>query len=294
MKHDLEKILLCPICKGKSFGHHLKALDHNLSGDYFSISQCNNCGYRFTNPRPKEKTIGSYYKSDNYVSHNSSKRGIINKIYHVVRAYQFRKKHKEILSLKKTKENVLLDIGCGTGDFINYMKRKGWNVAGVEADQKARELAKKKVDMEVYSSVSDEKLSKYDVITMWHVLEHIYDLDYFFKKTKLLLKENGVLVIAVPNSNSYDASYYGKDWYAYDPPIHVSHFRKKDIENISNIHGLKLEAIKPLIFDSYYISMLSEKKSKNYSVFGLLRGFISNNKAKRTGEYSSLTFYLFK
>ena len=294
MKHDLEKILLCPICKGKSFGHHLKALDHNFSGDYFSISQCNNCGYRFTNPRPKEKTIGSYYKSDNYVSHNSSKRGIINKIYHVVRAYQFRKKRKEILSLKKTKENELLDIGCGTGDFINYMKRKGWNVAGVEADQKARELAKKKVDLEVYSSVNDEKLSKYDVITMWHVLEHIYDLDYFFKKTKLLLKENGVLVIAVPNSNSYDASYYGKDWYAYDPPIHVSHFRKKDIENISNIHGLKLEAVRPLIFDSYYISRLSEKKSKNYSIFGLYRGFISNNKAKRSGEYSSLTYYLFK
>ena len=294
MKHDLEKILLCPICKGKSIGHHLKALDHNFSGDYFSISQCDKCGYRFTNPRPKEKTIGSYYRSDNYVSHNSSKKGIINKIYHIVRSYQFTKKHKEIISLKKTKENELLDIGCGTGDFINYMKRKGWVVTGVEADQKARALANKKGDWEVYSSVSDEKLSKYDVITMWHVLEHIYDLDYFFKRIKLLLKENGVLVVAVPNSNSYDAAYYGKDWYAYDLPIHVSHFRKKDIENISNIHGLKLEAVKPLFFDSYYISMLSEKKSKNYSVFGLIRGFISNNKAKSNGEYSSLTYYLFK
>ena len=91
MKHDLEKILLCPICKGKSIGHHLKALDHNFSGDYFSISQCDKCGYRFTNPRPKEKTIGSYYRSDNYVSHNSSKKGIINKIYHIVRSYQFTK-----------------------------------------------------------------------------------------------------------------------------------------------------------------------------------------------------------
>ena len=240
MKHDLEKILACPICKNKSIEFYLKAIDHNLSGDYFSISQCRECGFRFTNPRPKEKTIGSYYKSEGYVSHNSTKRGFINKVYHIVRAYQFRRKHKEIVGLKKTKEKKLLDIGCGTGGFLEYMKKNGWGVEGVETDQEARRLAQEKGDLNVYDSVENESLGKYDVITMWHVLEHVYDLDNFFKKIKTLLKKNGVLVVAVPNSNSYDAAYYGEKWFAYDLPIHASHFRKNDIENISIKYGLKL------------------------------------------------------
>ncbi len=294
MKHDLEKISACQICKSKSIEFYLKAVDHNVSGDYFSISQCSACGYRFTNPRPKEKTIGSYYKSEGYISHSSTKKGIINKVYHIVRAYQFKRKCREIVSLKKTKEKDILDIGCGTGDFLKYMKGEGWYAEGVETDQKARSLASKEGGLNVYDSIEDQRLRKYDVITMWHVLEHIYDLVYFFKKIKYLLKENGVLVIGVPNCNSYDASYYGKNWYAYDLPIHTSHFRKNDIENISKLHGLKLKAIKPLVFDAYYISMLSEKKLKNSSFFGLAKGFISNAKAKKSGEYSSLTYYLFK
>ena len=294
MKHDLEKILVCPICKSKHLGFYIKAIDHNVSGDFFSISQCKSCGYRFTNPRPKEKTIGYYYKSDDYISHSSSKKGLINKIYRIVRAYQFRRKHKEIVRLKKTKDKDLLDIGCGTGDFIKYMGENGWSAEGVETDRKARVIAEKQGGLTVYGSIEEKKIHKYDVITMWHVLEHVYDLDYFFKKIKSLLKENGVLVIGVPNSNSYDASFYGKNWYAYDLPIHSSHFRKPDIENLSRIHDFNLTSVNPLIFDAYYISMLSERKSKNPSFFGIIRGFVSNIKAKRSGEYSSLVYYLFK
>ena len=129
---------------------------------------------------------------------------------------------------------------------------------------------------------------------MWHVLEHVYDLDSFLSRIGSLLKKNGILVIGVPNSNSYDAAYYGENWFAYDLPIHVSHFRKNDIQNIFKKHDLKLKAIKPLVFDAYYISMLSEQKSKHSSIFGIVRGFASNTKAKKSGEYSSLTYYLFK
>jgi 2-polyprenyl-3-methyl-5-hydroxy-6-metoxy-1,4-benzoquinol methylase len=294
VKHDLEKIEACPICKSESFSLYIKAVDHNVSGDYFSISQCNGCGYRFTNPRPKEKTIGSYYKSEDYVSHSSTKKGLINKIYHVVRAIQFKRKHKEIVSMQKTKGKDLLDVGCGTGDFIKYMRKNGWKADGVETDKQARGLAKKEGSLRIYSSIEDKNLNKYDVITMWHVLEHIYDLDSFLSRIGSLLKKSGVLVVGVPNSNSYDAAYYGENWFAYDLPIHVSHFRKNDIENIFKKHDLKLKSIKPLVFDAYYISMLSEQKSKNSSLFGLVRGFTSNTKAKKSGEYSSLTYYLFK
>ena len=196
--------------------------------------------------------------------------------------------------MQKTKGKDLLDVGCGTGDFIKHMRKNGWKVDGVETDKQARGLAKKEVGLSIYSSIEDKRLNKYDVITMWHVLEHVYDLDSFLSRIGSLLKKNGILVIGVPNSNSYDAAYYGENWFAYDLPIHVSHFRKNDIQNIFKKHDLKLKAIKPLVFDAYYISMLSEQKAKHSSLFGLVRGFTSNTKAKKSGEYSSLTYYLFK
>ena len=294
MKQELEEILTCQICGNKKLKFHIKAADHNVSGDYFSICECVSCGYRFTNPRPEEQDIGAYYKSDDYVSHNSTKKGFINKVYHIVRAYQFRVKHKTILKLKKSEGKDLLDVGCGTGDFMKYMKHNGWAVEGVEADDTARGVAHKNGGSKIVDSIYENGLGKYDVITMWHVLEHVYDLDKFFNRLKSLLKEDGVLVIGVPNCESYDAKYYKSNWFAYDLPIHLSHFRKADIKNISIKYGFILKHIKPLIFDAYYISMLSEKKSKKITPFGILIGFISNIKAKKSGEYSSLAYFLFK
>lgn len=273
---------------------HIEAVDHNVSGLHFSISQCDNCGYKFTNPRPVEETIGNYYKSDGYVSHNSTKKGIINKIYHIVRNYQFTRKHKQIVKLQISSGKNLLDIGCGTGDFINYMCQRGWSVDGVETDKQARLLAINNSGVSIFESLYSKNLKKYDVITLWHVLEHVYEIKGFVNQLKKLLKKDGLIVVGVPNSASYDANFYGGNWYAYDLPIHSSHFVKGDIKNIANLYGLKLKYIKPLIFDAYYISMLSSKKSKKSIVGGIFRGFISNIKAKKNGQYSSLTYYLFK
>ena len=294
MKHHLEKISSCQICKGTSFKDFLSVIDHNVSGDCFNISECINCGFRFTNPRPKEETIGKYYKSSNYISHSSSKKGLINKIYHIVRNYQFKKKTGLITRRIETHEKKILDIGCGTGDFINYLKEKGWVTAGIETDSGARKIAEEKNQQRVFENIEKLNGEKFDVITMWHVLEHIYDLNTFLKSIYTLLNDKGLLVVGVPNNSSYDAKFYKENWYAYDPPIHLSHFRIKDISKLATAHNFKIKNIDPLIFDAYYISMLSSKKSKKLVISGLFRGWLSNILAKKSGNYSSLAYFLFK
>ena len=294
MKHDLENINSCPVCNGKSFKDFLKVVDHNVSGDKFNISECNDCGFRFTNPRPKENTICKYYKSGNYISHNSSKKGFINKIYYLVRDYQFKIKLNNIANRLATNDKNLLDVGCGTGDFVKYLKNKGWSATGVETDDAARAFAIEENKQRVLKSLKKFKGESFDVITMWHVLEHIYDLNNYLKTLFSLLKDGGMLVVGVPNNASYDAEFYKENWFAYDPPIHLSHFRKKDVEALASNNNFQLKNIDPLIFDAYYISMLSSKKAKGLALSGFFRGWVSNWKAKKSGNYSSLAYYLFK
>ena len=260
MEHKLINIENCPICGCKNNKHFLSAIDHNVSGDSFNVVLCNDCNFKFTNPIPSEGTIGKYYKSENYISHSGTKKGLINYIYHKVRDRQLKMKFNLISSLTKNKS--LLDIGCGTGEFINICKNKSWKVFGLEPDSGARELAKKNynidlLDQEELYNINENKVS---VITLWHVLEHVYNLERDLKQYAKILNDNGYLIIAVPNCNSYDAKYYKEHWAAYDLPIHLYHFTQKDINSLANKTGYKLIKTFPLIYDAFYISMLSEKK----------------------------------
>jgi 2-polyprenyl-3-methyl-5-hydroxy-6-metoxy-1,4-benzoquinol methylase len=295
VEHELEKILACPICGGKDHKKHIEGKDHNVSGKVFAITECTGCEFRFTNPRPKEKHIYKYYQSKNYISHSSTKKGLINKVYHLVRSYQFLKKKKVIQISSNMKKGKILDIGCGSGDFLKYMDSCGWDADGIETDEGARIIAEKKLGRKIEENLdllSEE--NKYDVVSMWHVLEHVYDVEKYLKKVNKLLKNSGVLVVGVPNCASYDAKKYKGNWVAYDLPIHLSHFRKKNVEALAKKSSFKLKEIKPLFFDAYYIGMLSAKKSGSSIVSGFFHGLISNFKAKKTGEYSSLVYFLFK
>jgi len=281
--------------RGKRNKKHLVGQDHNTTGELFSIAECKNCGYRFTSSRPKEKFIGKYYQSKNYISHNSTKKGLINKIYHIVRKYQFYNKSQLIEKYRRTGGKKILDIGCGTGDFLNYMQNKKWEIDGIEKNEGARKIAIKKNNIKINSDLlSLKEKDKYDVVTMWHVLEHIYYPQSYIKKIYKILKKDGVIIIAVPNCNSYDAKKYKENWVAYDLPIHVSHFRKKDIYNIANKNNLKLKHVEPMFFDAYYISMLSSKKKGENIIKGIWNGFMSNIKGKKEKEYSSLMYFLYK
>jgi 2-polyprenyl-3-methyl-5-hydroxy-6-metoxy-1,4-benzoquinol methylase len=296
VKHELVNIESCPICKGKESEQYISAKDHNVSKHIFNIVFCEACGFRYTNPKPSEKTIGKYYQSKNYISHTSSKKGLFNFIYHRVRNYQLNKKERLISTFNKSHSKELLDFGSGTGEFLSFCSNRGWKTTGVEPEKKAADLAVKNhnLNMKTVSGFFESNTEKYDVITLWHVLEHVYDLEKYLIQIHRNIKKGGILVLGLPNSNSYDAIHYKENWVAWDLPIHLYHFTKNDIKRIAKNIGFELIKVKPLIFDSFYISMLSEQKKGRSKLFGIFRGLVSNLKAKKTKEYSSHIYILKK
>lgn len=281
----------CPVCEQGMFDPYLTTRDFSVSGEEFSIVRCRACGFHFTNPVPAADEIGRYYKSENYVSHSSTKRGIINRLYHVVRKYTLKKKVKLVNRLSGGRE--LLDIGSGTGHFLNQAKLARWSVTGLEPDDDARSLGNREFGLTIQPLEQLHKLNDgaYDVITLWHVLEHVYDLKRDVSKMISLLNDQGTLVIAVPNMNSFDASVYKEFWAAYDLPIHLYHFVKTDIEHLFAPFGLELVEMVPMKFDSFYVSMLSEKYRGGSIFRAFFVGLRSNWKAK--GEnYSSMIYIL--
>lgn len=283
----------CPICDNASFSPFLNAIDYTVSRETFSIVSCDKCGFHFTNPIPTIDKIGDYYKSESYVSHSSSKKGIINKLYQRVRKYTLKKKLSLVTRLGKGKS--ILDIGAGTGHFLNVCQQAGWNALGLEPDADARAFAKKEFGVELQSTDALHQLptKSKDVITMWHVLEHVYELRKDVAQIVNVLKDDGVLVVAVPNRNSFDATYYKEFWAAYDLPIHLYHFVPEDIKSLFGQFEMEVVEMLPMKFDAYYVSMLSEKYKGGNIIKAGFNGWRSNLKAK-ADSYSSQIYILKK
>lgn len=272
----------------------MRVKDDAVSGEYFQLMQCNTCGLVFTNPRPTEEEAPQYYESEEYISHSNTQEGIINKMYHLVRKVNIRKKFSLVQSL--TAGGTLLDVGCGTGEFLNYAKRRGWKVAGVEPAERARNFARQRYGL----SVSDPQdlcsmsAGSFNVITLWHVLEHVHSLRSYAERLSAILKKGGVLIVAVPNRRSLDARIYGDKWAAYDVPRHLYHFTRENLPALFEPFDLELATIHPMRWDAYYVSLLSEKYAGGSFLKGILNGWRSNLWARFSGgEYSSL-IYVFK
>jgi len=293
VEHHLKNIKKCPVCGSEKQHSFLDAKDHNVSKDIFTIVECEDCSFRYTNPIPTEDTIGEYYKSENYVSHSGTKKGLVNKVYHIVRNRAI--KQKENLATKHSNGKTILDIGCGTGDFLGHCKSQNWKTLGLEPDDSARKIALEKNQIEARKLEHLYELDEntFDVISMWHVLEHVYNLNQDIKQYKKILKNDGTLIVAVPNCSSKDAEHYKSNWAAYDLPIHLYHFRPDNMKQLFANHGMEVVQILPMKFDSYYISMVSEKyKGGNY-VSGFWNGFMSNLKANtKNNKYSSQIYVI--
>jgi SAM-dependent methyltransferase len=288
-------VISCPICSNNNFNLYISSEDFFLTNEQFDIVICGTCGFKITNPRPKTETLSKYYASPDYISHTNKQKGITNKIYYIVRKFTIASKIRLIRKYKRT--GSILDIGCGTGEFLKVIHDKGFTVKGIEPNINARKFAKDQYGIQVIDENEIKKYSnsKFDVITMWHVLEHVYDLDSQISEIQNLLRENGVLVIAVPNSESWDAKHYGKFWAAYDLPRHLYHFDQKSINLLFQKTGFRVVKIQPMFFDSFYISMLSEKYRTGSTAFlkGFLKGFYSNVWAMMNHQnFSSLIFIL--
>jgi 2-polyprenyl-3-methyl-5-hydroxy-6-metoxy-1,4-benzoquinol methylase len=266
--------------------------DYLVTQEIFELEYDSNSDMLVTKPIPEN--LEKYYDPNNYISHSDIGNGLLEKIYQNVKKYTLNKKIK-LINKYSFQEKKLLDIGCGTGEFLINAKNKNWNTVGVELNDGARKKALGK-NLDVFKSLDSLDNRKFDVITLWHVLEHLPDLDENINKIVSLLNKNGTLIIAVPNYKSHDAEFYKEFWAAYDTPRHLWHFSQIAIKKI--FKNKKLEVVKtlPMYFDSYYVSLLSEKYKTGSSNYfkAFYRGFISNIKAKTSTEYSSLIYVLKK
>ena len=268
----------------------ITAKDHLVSKENFDIVAYKN-GILKTTPVPED--LSAYYESDSYISHTDNRNNLMDKIYGSVKSYMLSKKKNWISALKK--EGKILDIGAGTGDFLNRFQDGNWKTYGVEPNKKARDFAAKK-NLNLVQDLNDVKTANFDVISLWHVLEHIPNLEEQLKRIEALLDEKGILIIAVPNYESFDAKYYKSNWAAWDTPRHLWHFSRSGIKAEMQKYGFECFQTKALIFDSYYVSLLSEqyKGIKGLKINAIKIGLKSNLKARSTKEYSSIAYFFRK
>lgn len=293
------QISACPICKNTALQAQLKCQDYTVSQEVFQIVYCPNCETGITQNMPSLEAIGKYYQSENYISHSDTKKGFMNQLYHLVRQYMLRQKLQLVQKYSAKQNGKLADIGCGTGYFPNIMQTNGWQTYNADADENARKFGQEHFHLEVntppelFSKISDNEL---DVVTMWHVLEHVHDLENYLTQIYRMLASNGILVLALPNHTSYDAQYYGDSWAAWDVPRHLWHFSPKSIEVLAQRFNLRLIASKMMPFDSFYVALLSEQYRQNQWAWfsGLFRGKLSFLNGLRDAQRASSVIYVLK
>jgi len=288
----MEELAGCPICNSSERKPFLSCVDHFLSKETFQIVECLVCGLRYTNPRPASGQLGKYYQSPEYISHTNTHKGIFNRIYQLVRNYTLSGKYRLITQYIHT--GTILDIGCASGEFLHVMKSRGWKATGIEPDEKTRQRAIENYGIDVIdeSGLTVIPDGTIDVITLWHVLEHVPDLNGRLKEIHRILKREGLVIIAVPISDSFDAGKYSAHWAGYDVPRHLYHFTKKTMMILLERHSFQLIKTLPMKFDAFYVSLLSEKykQGKMKWLSGFWNGYCSNREASKSGDYSSLIF----
>lgn len=270
----------------------LRTKDYTVSGEQFELHRDEGLDMLITQPQPEE--LSKYYDSEDYISHTDAKTSFTERLYHWIKAVNLKNKIQTVENQIDNPIN-LLDVGAGTGDFLITAQDAGFEVTGVEPNEKARGLAKEK-GMELWPTLDKLAVQKFQAITLWHVLEHLPNLQEQVSNLVELLEDDGVLVIAVPNFKSWDAQHYKSFWAAYDVPRHLWHFSKTAIFKLFAPHGLQVVQTKPMWFDAFYVSLLSEKYKGNrfYFITVFFIGLWSNLKAVFTKEPSSLIYILKK
>lgn len=287
-----DKLEKCPSCDHPKFENYLICEDFTVTKESFALVKCANCQLVFTNPRPDSNSLSKYYKSDQYISHTDKGNSLLHLVYKLVRQYTLTKK--EQLISKYSKKGTILDYGCGTGDFLSVCNKAKWKTIGYEPDADALSIAKKKSRSTFIQHLNIQE--QYDVITAWHVIEHVEELTSTIKSLKKVLKPGGHMFLAVPNIKSHDAEIYKAHWAAYDVPRHLYHFSQDSFKHLVLKQKMKLVDTIPMKFDSFYVSLLSEKYKygKPNLIRAIKSGFKSNKKAALSGEYSSLIYILQK
>ena len=294
----MTKITQCPICNGISFAPFITCIDYAVSHETFHLIKCSDCELVITSPRPTTEQANRYYESPSYISHSNKAQTLIDNIYVTARTFTLRWKMSIVDKYAApSPQKHLLDFGTGVGEFLKLAKSNGWNVAGVEPSEIARQKASDLISKDITASLEEIAHSKqtFDVVTAWHVIEHVHELNATIATLKNLLRENGTLIIAVPNYRSWDAHHYKENWAAYDVPRHLWHFSMKSMTRFLENHSLRLTGIVPMRLDAFYVGLLSEKyRTGSYTIRSAATSFTnalrSNRYAKKSKEYSSLIY----
>lgn len=279
----------CPICGTTQFKLELHLHDYAVTGEPFTIQSCTQCGLWQTHPQPNEAQLPHYYQSTAYISHQTTSHSLFERVYFIARNFMIRKKL--TLIEHHHAKGKLLDYGCGTGAFLAQAQKKGWIVSGYEPSATARTAADPRLRI---AATPSELNGPFDVITLWHVLEHLPHIQSDLDQLRTLLAPGGLLVIAVPNHESWDATHYQQRWAGYDVPRHLWHFNQTNLVPLLNKHHLRHIATRPLLLDSFFVSLLSERYAQTLPAIAYIKAFwhgiYSNWKARRTTNYSSLIY----
>lgn len=294
----MKSLSSCPVCAFSELKPYLSCKDHTVSHETFQLQKCPTCGFVLTNPRPDERDLPKYYQSENYISHSEKTSGLLNQGYRIARRFTLTWKYKVILHHSIIEPKKLLDYGCGTGSFLAKCQDKNIRVTGVEPSQTARNTVIRNTQAPIFANL-DNLNDTFDVITLWHVLEHVPDLHETLEKLKALLEENGTMFIAVPNLQSHDAKIYRENWAAYDVPRHLWHFSRDTMKRLLDTHQLRINTILPMKLDAYYVSLLSEKYAGGLNTLvnitrGIRTAWNANRNARTTADYSSLIYIIRK
>lgn len=266
----------CPACSSAGIEFFIDCSDHFLSGENFRLFRCRDCSFIFTQGHPGEAESQKYYESQEYVSHDDKAKGLTNSLYYLARTIMLRKKRNLVIKMTGLKQGSLLDTGCGTGHFAGVMKKAGWDVTGIEPNLKAREYAAERFGIKTLAAGETASLadSSYDCATLWHVLEHIHDLKGYTRDLYRILKPDGVCLVALPNTSSYDCRHFGEYWAAWDVPRHLWHFNPGSFIPFATAAGFLTEEIRPMPLDILYISVLSSRyKGSSFPLLtGMLKG----------------------
>ncbi|MBN2747056.1 MAG: class I SAM-dependent methyltransferase [Bacteroidales bacterium] len=289
------KLQNCPVCNETHFQTYLQLKDFSISKEDFTLMECKGCGFIFTDNFPDENSITPYYKSEDYISHSDTQKGLVNRIYHIVRAVMLQKKAQMVETMSAKRKGSLLDIGTGLAYFPQLMQSRGWQVEGIEQDADARQAAAQRFDFVVNDTPAllEMKGRNFDVVTMWHVLEHVHQLDSYMQTIKENLADDGLFVVAIPNPGSPDAEHYKQFWAAYDVPRHLWHWKPEVFKKFALKHGFEVVATKPMPMDAFYVSMLSEKYKRSSLSFvkGVFWGKMTWWKSLNQPEKSSSVIY---
>lgn len=293
----MREVQTCPICNSSNFEKVLKCKDYTVSGEEFQIQRCTACKFLITNPAPEIQDLPAYYQSDQYISHTSRASSILDRIYLLVRSYTRKWKLGIVTkTLTSTTQKSILDYGCGTGEFLQTCKSAGWRIRGVEPSLSARSKAENNCKQQIATSIGDIQDTDFQIITLWHVLEHVPELNTIINTLHKKLNANGQLIIAVPNPSSWDSTHYKEYWAAYDLPRHLWHFTPRNMELLLSEHNFSLQKTIPMKLDAFYVCLLSEKyrRKGKTTILGIINALVnamrSNLNAKKSGEYSSIIY----